>query len=45
MLLALSMAAPERGRFSGERFDLAKILRREKRRLDHPRAACARHFG
>jgi hypothetical protein len=39
------MAAPERGRFAGELFDLAKILRREKRRRDHPRAAYASHIG
>jgi hypothetical protein len=34
------MAVPERRRFPGELFDLAKILCREKRRRDHPRAAC-----
>src|SRR5437870_2912629 len=45
MLSALSMVAPERGRFLGERFDLAKILRCEKRRRDHPRAACAGRVG
>jgi len=39
------MAAPERGRFPGEQFDLAKTLRREKRRRGHPRAACAGHIG
>jgi hypothetical protein len=31
------MVAPERGRFLGERFDLAKILRRETSRLRRPR--------
>jgi hypothetical protein len=31
------MVAPERGRFLGERFDLAKILHR-----DHPRARLRR---